>query len=254
MYLTVTAAICLFVFTQSFFSQQSVSREGSRTLTVEAEKTTYYLLEPIPINLKGTLRPANISRIADAVSVIITYNGESKVYQGVHPFITQGAPQDLPGGKVLTTKDSDGSAQYFEAAVYVDRVKEFFPNPGNYKLQLRIDGTASNVVDLTIEKPKDERDLAAFNFLNAFSDPLTFAWIWRDKSGVNLLESFVTDFGETPYGDIALSHLGFAYLAQNEFDKARIAFEKLKSSKNRSLAEEATQGLVEIARRTQIHD
>ena len=106
----------------------------------------------------------------------------------------------------------------------------------------------SNAIELQILEPIGT-DKEALEFLRKHENPLSFDWVFKDKDGDASLEDFVNRFGNSVYGETAISHLANLYLARNKADKAKVEFEKLKSSKNRILAKEANKALAEIASR-----
>jgi len=233
--LILIAFMALTSFAQSPVAKETSGVTGNQSLTIELSKKDFYLLEPIPLTISGMLRPIFIPHIDDAVSVIVISKGERKTYQGINLFVITEDCYPAPGGESACVNRSEAQ-QYFERPVYIGRVQEFFPRPGDYTIQFTINGAVSNVVDVRISKPKDGNDLEAFNFLSKLENPLTFEWIWREKDGIKQLESFVAKYADTPYGDLAIWQLAIAYAVRGQNDKARTEFEKVKLSKNEALA------------------
>ena len=125
---------------------------------------------------------------------------------------------------------------------------EFFPSYGKYQIRFIFDGAKPNVFSVTI-KPPAGIDLAAYEQLSKFKNPLSFYWVWEDKNGVSMLESFVNKYGRSVYGESATLYLGQIYLLRAQNDQAKTEFTKIKNSKHISIAADAREALAEIERR-----
>jgi hypothetical protein len=131
----------------------------------------------------------------------------------------------------------------------------FFPEPGNYEIQFILSSSdaaesiASNSIHITIENPTGI-DKEAYDFLKKHEKFAgLFAWASEEKNGVALLENFVSRYGESNYGNLAIYNLGVIYQAKDELDKAQIEFEKVKSGNNKIIADSANKALSDIAKR-----
>ena len=242
----------------SIFAQiskaQEMSKDGlERTLFVEFGKSKYFLLEPISAKFRLRIPSTDgMRKILKGISIKISIDGKSKVYSSLTTNISQGEPQPLPGASNIGQVTS-GELRYcnYEEEELMNRVGEFFPKSGDYQVQFFLGGVKwidSNIINLTIEEPR-EINKEAFDFLSKYENATSFDWVWKEKNGEALLEEFVNKYGESVYGESAISYIGNIYLAKGEFDKAKIEFEKIKSSENSILAKEANKSLADIAQK-----
>lgn len=247
----------LILFTLHFFAfvvvaeaqdKDKVLPEGG--LQVELEKSNYLLLEPIFIKLKyKPVSNVNKSTLLEITSVRITSNSETREFRGLTQIVTQGEPQSLPGNnRVPGLLIPEPQLSYCEKYGVIDRVSEFFPQPGNYRLQFFLNGLTSSPIDIKVEHPIGA-EKKAFEFLKKREGNVSFYWVWNEKNGVSLLEEFVDRYGRSAYGDMAIHFLGNIYFAKGQFDKARIEFEKLINSRHLQLVEDARRLLVDIEKR-----
>lgn len=273
--LSVLTMFSLITLVQPFEAQEQNKVEDERTLDVQLEKSNYILLEPIYAKFKVTLPSTDIvPKISEALSIRVSFKGKTKQFRGITlNVISSGDPQPLPkidngellglipgvtsskdtkisSKQVVTEKDTFAERKHlsYEKEEIIDRVGDFFPEPGNYQIQFVLNGAKSNTIDITIEEPLGINK-EAFDFLNKYEDAMSFYWIWKEKDGISLLETFVNKYGESVYGESAISFLGNVYLAKGEIDKAKAEFEKIKSSENAIVAKEANKSLADIARR-----
>jgi hypothetical protein len=76
------------------------------------------------------------------------------------------------------------------------------------------------------------------------------SWAHDGEKSEPLLKTFVDKYGQSVYGELAISSLGSIYLAgRGDLEKASIQFEKIRASKHKVIADEAKRSLAEIARR-----
>ena len=99
-------------------------------------------------------------------------------------------------------------------------------------------------------------DKNAFNFINGqvknirFGSTLFGVMLLQEKNGSDLLKMFVDRYGESGYGVYAIDMLGTYYLSyEKDMDKAEAEFEKIKSSENKFIANNACKILKEIEKR-----
>jgi hypothetical protein len=264
--------VTIFSFAQFFSAQETVKDDFDRTLHVELDKSSYVMLEPMLAKFNLTLPSADRSpRILKSISVKITYNGRTRQFQGLTLITTQGEPQPLPAGNhdgLLNNGELDSlrkgnsnvqptnveiKSHDFDEEEIIDRVGEFFPNPGKYQIQFLLHYPTgkvipSNVIEITVEEPSGI-DKEAFDFLNKYENAISFFWVWKEKNGEALLAEFVNKYGGSLYGESAISYLGNVYLAKVDLDKAKAEFEKIKASENSTIARNATNSLTDIAKR-----
>ncbi len=130
-----------------------------------------------------------------------------------------------------------------------------FPISGEYQLQfiLRSSGSEktikSNIINITIEKPTGiNKD--ALDFMKEHQEFFGLSsWTDDGKNSLALLQEFVSKYDQSAYGEPAISALADIYESKNELDKAQIEFEKIKSSKNKLIADEANKALENIKER-----
>lgn len=127
-----------------------------------------------------------------------------------------------------------------------------FTEKGTYQLQFILrsaDGShtlESNLIEIEIREPQG-KDKEAFNFLNKHRDFFGLSsWFPEKKECENLLETFVNKYSQSVYGELAISSLGDTYFSKGEFDKAKAEFEKISSSDNKYIADNAKRSLTEI--------
>lgn len=238
----------ILLFAQNFYAQE---KAGSvEDLDVQFEKPSYFLLEPIFATFKYKLSSTeNMPELSRETLVRVYFNGKTTEFSGLTFNITKGEPQPLPAGNfVLKNSASAPQNRDYEKEQIIERSAEFFPHAGDYKIQFVLRGIASKLIDIKIENPiglnKD-----AFNFLNQHEGNVSFDWVWKEKNGIALLETFVDKYGDSVYGETAIQILGIYYFFCDEHDKAQAAFEKIKNSPHKPVFENAKQFLSDIAKR-----
>lgn len=218
---------------------------------MELNKTEYILLEPIAIKFKfsnKTDQPQTsyTPNWFTETSVKISYNDESQE-RALYNISTGGVrfPRIFMTGKTI---EDPGILQ-------PNYVNKFFAEPGKYQLQFFLSGgeglerISSSVFEVEIKQPTGI-DKKAFDYLMKYqseSEGDLFYWTKQDgKRNLARLETFVARYSSSVYGDYAIYSLGNFYLFYNELDKAKIEFEKIKSSSNRIIANGATKALADI--------
>ncbi len=131
----------------------------------------------------------------------------------------------------------------------------FFPEPGNYQLQFVLHSAGgdktvkSDIIEVTIEEPEGINKEAS-DFMRKHREFFGLSsWTPNSNESQTLLETFVRKYGQSVYGEIAISTLGTFYLERGDFDKAKAEFEKIKSSGNTIIAKHANNFLTNIAKR-----
>lgn len=222
------------------------------TLTVKLNKSEYVLLEPIVARFSFRLPSAEvIGDLSRSTSIKLSYGGGTKEFNGLRHHVIIKDPIALPQGTPpsLLPKDASPSSDAGEQVKeeVIDRVDEFFPQPGFYQLQFFVhtnagNTVASNVIDVAVLEPTGT-DKAAYEILRSFEKPMTFYWVWEVRDGLKRLQEFANTYRDTVYGEYAILHLGEAYLAKGEFAKAEVEFKKIRSSKNTHLAKIADRSI-----------
>lgn len=218
---------------------------------VALEKDTYLLFEPLYAtfrfsNQTGKPQTTYIPVFLRESTLIINFNGSIKEYYPLNTNIP--IPFRFPGV-------SRPGAVYEEEGILSSMLDLWFPEPGSYQLQFvlrSIDGAktiSSNTIELTIAEPRG-LEKEAYEFLKIHEKYAgLFFWVHVEKDNLPYLEEFVSKYSQTPYGELAIYHLGAAYKWNGDLDKAQAEFEKLKSSKRKSIADEAEKALNDVKER-----
>lgn len=227
------AIVSLFLVCQ-FGNAQQVAQP---TLKVQLEKNNYVAFEPmfVKFTLSRTSR-ATIPRPSQDTLIRITKGETTREFARLTKAILTGGIQELPGQDL---------PEKYEQSVLIDRVSEFFPEPGSYTVQFVLDGLTSERFNITISN-LEGRDKEAFTFLRQQNCDVEFQCIWADKDKVAGLEEFVGTFGDTVFGDFAIRTLADFYLSNGEVFRAKMQFEKIASSKRKQIANKAKKALSKI--------
>ncbi len=245
---------------------QSENKDNvGRVLEVQFNKKTYVLNEPIFAEFKVKLLTSDDKPIFQNDTLVkIKFRDEIKQFGGLtantgtpirFPKTDKGYENVFPSDgtlQPLSESSNGGRLVLYDKEVAIERVEEFFPESGNYEIRFFLSGIskelASNSINLTIEEPTGiNKD--AFDFLNKHKDGFSFNWVYEEKDGINALKTFVERFSQSVYGETAIRRLGLYYFNRDEQDKAQAEFEKLKSSKNKTIVENAEKSLIDVANR-----
>ncbi len=246
--LTIAFVLVIIVVAKSFAQESNDNSDFNQlSFEVELNKTTYFSLETMFVTFRLINRTQN-SVIADRPSFlndstlkIINFRGETKEITSMS--LSSGRPQKLPGKKPMLQP-----SQTYEEITVPSITSEIFSDKGKYKLQFFLNGLASNVIEITITDPTGlNKD--AFDFFSQYQGRNSFEWIWTEKNGIVLLEEFVSKYGESVYGEQAIYALGNIYKARDEIEKAQNEFEKIKTSDNKLIANQANKSLQDIKTR-----
>lgn len=260
----------IMLFNLCFLVQFSDGQENSKTgmnLRAETVKSEYLLLEPVYLKIQATLPVSyNSSEIKKHLILIVTSAEKSQRFEQLSYNLTQGEPEQLPAisksgelillGQTIKTEGKEIARpveEYnnSEEHIFIQRVAEIFPKPGNYMIQVVLrdfqgnDGLLSNTINISIKEPTD-LNKKALNFLSVYEQPLSFSWVWKEKNGVELLERFVNEYENTVYAGYSIYRLALIYYYRGDINKARNEFEKIKSNENKVIADEANKFLGEI--------
>lgn len=237
------------LFVSSGGSTQGLNKnEPLRECEASLEKNQFILAEPIFVRFRCHLPsregPPNFSR---GTRIIIDLKDKTREYIGLKSIQSTIDFELLPPSSVRGTGvPAEVSNVTYESEEIIDRSKELFPTPGVYNMQFVIFGIKSSVFSIQIDEPLGANKFA-YEFLSKYEYPLSFLWVTRDTTA--LLADFVRDYGETVYGEIAIKRLAELYLAKNELERAKVEFEKLKSSQHMSISLAARESLEQIDRR-----
>lgn len=246
--------ICnLIVLAQTSFVKE-INRDDFENMTFEVglDKNIYVLSQPILVTFKLSNR-TDVSQAAYSPSFIqesrlkVNFRGQTSVFEHLSSVSGPGIrfPGTIPAGACLT------SDEMFSSPL----VASFFPEPGNYQIQFELHSPGgdktiqSNILDVTIVKPTGANK-EALDYMKKHHEFFGLSsWTPEGNENQALLETFVNKYGESVYGEIAISNLGAFYLAKGEFDKAKAEFEKISGSQNTVIAKEANDLLADIARK-----
>jgi hypothetical protein len=136
---------------------------------------------------------------------------------------------------------------------------EVFPHHGTYQIQAVVNYTQgdeeiqSNLLTIRIVKPSG-RNRSAYNYIKGKNGHLFFTGF--QKSGAekvkDVLEEFVSSFGDTTYVDYADFLLGEIYFNAKDYEKAEKVFHKLEDKSHFVLSEKASEYLKKIKDRIQV--
>lgn len=212
-------------------------------LEVQIAKSDFIMLEPMELTVSYTFPSGDFTpRISQDLIVEITSQGRTTKFQRLSSAVVSGGIINQPD------RSSNNKFQSIKSETIVDRVSEFFPHPGEYLVQFRLNTAESKKFIITIKEPTG-LDKAAFDFLIQKHGNSSFEWVWSHENGVAVLEDFVNKYGETIYGDFATRKLADIYLARSRFDRAEPLLEKLAKSERIFIASEARKLLAELRRR-----
>lgn len=234
---------CLGISGQTLIEQ--VRKAEVRTsLDVRWSKTEYTLYEPIALTLDIGLMPNDrMPRVSEAITVRIEHQGITKEHHGLTSSVISGPGDAMP--QVPAEGEKAETARHFERVEMIDRVDEFFPEPGQYSVEFGLNGARSGATVITIVEPMGT-NRQAYLFLSNFRHPLTFRWVFETPNGIELLEDFVKKHRGSVYGDSAAYQLGQIYFYRGKFEKARTIFKELGASNNIVIARLATQSLRDV--------
>ena len=253
----ITSLIILTMYCLTAFAQVSTVQEKSKedwkklTFEVDLNKTNYVQLEPIygKFKLSNQTEGLLYTEIPDFLQdtmLRVNFKGKIKEVGRLASYI--GRAEKLPGHNIPAFQPEG----IYEKDLSIEiNATEIFPESGNYQIQFFLygaKGIASNIIEITIEEPSSINK-EAFDYLSKYENAMSFYWVWKEKDGISLLETFVNKYGESAYGESAISYLGNVYSAKGEIDKAKAEFEKIKSSENAIIAKEANKSLADIAKR-----
>jgi hypothetical protein len=132
-----------------------------------------------------------------------------------------------------------------------------FPEPGVYQIKVRLHNNdhsqtiESQPVAVRIDRPEGA-DLEAYNFIHANANVdlfFTGKQLGRNRRDDQSLETFVTVFGETSYGDDASFVLGERRSFEGDLEAARVQFAKLAKRQDFVFAKRVKDYLEKIRKR-----
>lgn len=244
---------CLGIFFQSSNAQEK-GKDGFEKMTFEVkfDKKNYFPVEPVFAKFKFSNQTQNLI-VADNPNFL----SESKVRINVDGKVREiSSLNSITGGGIRFPRTFKPNDFYESEELLGPTFGWNFTEPGNYQLQFILrssDGSktiASNVIDITIENPTGI-DKEAFDFMKKHKDFFGLSsWVYAGEDRENLLETFVNNYSQSVYGELAISSLGTIYLvSKGQLERSRIEFEKIKDSPNNLIAEEAKRSLAEIEKR-----
>ncbi len=241
------------VFAQTLIMPETSKDDFEKmTFEVEVNKDSYVMSEPIFVRFKfsnktGLPQTTYSPSFLQESKLKVNFNGRTSVFDHLSSI-------NGPGIRFAGTIPAGGFSTGDEM-LSSPLVGTFFPEPGSYKFQFVLHSPGgdktieSNVLEVTIEKPTGINK-EAFDFIKKHQEFFGLSsWTYDGKNSEALLERLVNDYGQSVYGEIAISSLGFLYLAKGEIEKAKVEFDKIKSSENPIIAKEANRSLADITKR-----
>ncbi len=252
-FLLFTAIIIVLAFTQTSFLQEGNNNGFERmTFEVSLDKNSYVLLEPVFVKFKFS-NQTGIPQIADSPVFIeesklkVSFKGKTTIFNELSSGV--GKPFRFPSA---FQPNGFSSSEEIIASAFTGF---FFSEPGNYQIQFVLrssDGSKfieSNVIELQIMHPQGINK-GAFDFMKRNKNFFGMSsWNPKGKEEETLLEWFVNNYGQSAYGEVAISNLASLYLSKGDIDKAHREFEKVKDSNHKSIADDAKNSLAKIAKK-----
>lgn len=221
----------------------------NRLLNAQIARRDYYLLEPIDVDFDYTVLASDgIPQISQDVQIKIFSETSARKFTGLSQYVIQGRPERLPvpPASILNLNTSNIENTFGGAVtVTIDRVAEFFPEPGMYGVQFALFGAETQTIEIKVLFPKG-LDKEAYDLLISKEGNISFQWVWSQKNGIEELETFVKQYGQSTYGDFAVLHLANIYFQKGFLEKSKSEFHKIIASERLSIANEAQSKLLEI--------
>lgn len=239
------AAIALLILSVAIHrsSGQEMSKPGSYSklkLTVSTGKSIYKLLEPIDFHFvfaNETDRPISGRTVVSfrcCMRMEVRHKGETRdagQLSAISNAMLMKPNVIPPGGKLPQ-----------QTITLQFRLSEIFPEPGTYEVRFTQfsdspeEKVTSEFVELKIAH-LDPYDAAAVDYLKGKSNrnrgiPIEEQAGWSNEELQDVLEEFLTRYGETSFGDLARYRLAMIYYYTDKLDKAAVLFERLKESKD----------------------
>lgn len=229
------------------------------SLSAQLNKSDYIPLEPILLKLKitnasGEDLKLNTGPDFKRILVEIKFNGKTSNFSS--PFLIR------PGRALLGGVFEKGKT--LERSVLLDSyLDEMFPEYGKYQVSIVMtngrddDQEASfksNAFEINIKKPIGV-DKEAIDFLRENQDKSLFWWKEKNEqvslssTGKTLVERFADKYSASAFGQYAILNLGRHYFNRGEIEKAKLKLEKIKSSSNIFVADQASEILTEISKK-----
>ena len=245
--------VCLGVFAQTpGIPKQNKDDFERLSFEVEVEKSNYLLSEPITIKFTFSNKTAD-SLIS--YQPVFTQESELKViFDGnITTFSSLSSITGKPMRFPLTIKPNVSIKDHEMFGPSFSG--NFFPVPGKYIIQFilrrsdAVKSIASNIIDIVVEEPAGI-NREAFEFLKRHEKYFDLSsWVFQEKEGFALLETFVRQYDRSVYGEFGISSLAYSYLSQGEMEKAKTEFEKISFSQNKLFADDAKRSLADIERK-----
>lgn len=222
------------------------------TFEVNLEKDNYVLSEPFTVNfsvINNTKSPISSYTpvFLQECELEVDLDGKIKTFRNL---------SNITGKPMRFLSTLSANQRFNDEGTFGPSFSElFFPAPGKYSIRFRLKSPdaeksiVSNTVEIRIDEPTN-LNLKAFEFLKSHEKYFGLSsWQFHGKEAVELLERFTFDFGESAYGEFAITELAYTYLTRGELDRAKATFTKVLSSRNRRTAEDAKKAVIDIENR-----
>jgi hypothetical protein len=255
--ISILFAIALLIPLQLFQAQISISHT-ERYFEVKLNKEKYLPCEPMFAEFKAKLPVTDEEPLfLHETTISVSFEDQAKkvVGLGVNFETPQRLPKVVDPLVILNKSANEDEITTYQRKVSIDAVNGLFRKAGKYQIQFILyslnapnNEITSNLIEITIEEPTGINK-EAFEFISKYNGVTTFNWVWEEKNGIALLEEFVAKYAQSIYGEKAILYLGNIYKAKDQLEKAQIEFEKIKSSENKLVADEASKALQDITAR-----
>jgi hypothetical protein len=237
--------------------RQNVSRSENVTIAhelafeVETAKKTLLPLEPLIIrfrlvNLSDKSLPVDRPEFLQDARLRVMHS-DGSIMQVDRLTVSHGRGLPVPGSR--TSLPPHGSYD-LESVLSIN--PEYLEEPGKYHLVffLHINGRSleSNILALQVDRPTGV-DMQAYAYLVEHGKDPWFGSVFNGEMNDRVLATFVDRFRSAAYGEYAASSLGKHYLYNGKLDQAKAEFDRLASSKNQFLRNQALKDLAEAERR-----
>lgn len=214
------------------------------TLELSTTKKEYKLLEPIPILMTLANRTERVVMGHSALDFGYNYvdvyvKDDRNQMQKIDQLSTETK-------LVIAEPQAMKPNSEFRASLLLSLgLDHIFPEPGTYQIVARLydldrkKSVTSKPVTIRVVFPSGV-DFQAFEYIKTYGNPSYFFTGMRLARNVQVLETFVSAFGESAYGDYATFSIAEFHFANRDYEKARPYFEKLAAKRAFVFSEKAS--------------
>jgi len=251
----VVAVFIIMVFGLAALSQTAISPKtddfNKMSFDVTFDRASYLPVEPVFVTFRFS-NPAEAAAISDTPNFLqearveVNFNGKTKEINWLSSVTGGGIrfPRTFKSGEFYESKEMLGPIFGWH-----------FTEPGKYEIQFVLrssDGTRSirsKILYLTIEDATGING-QALEFLRKHDKYFgSSSWVFSERDAIDLLETFVREYETSVYGELGTLSLAYSYLGKKELERAKFEFEKISSSGNKMIADDAKRSIADIERK-----